>query len=50
MSFWEMAYSIGAIGKDLLWQAVITEKNPYGEITPEQYEEICGDEFIGVLE
>ncbi len=27
MNFWEMAYSIGAIDKELLAQAVITEKN-----------------------
>ncbi|HDK7314568.1 TPA: XkdX family protein [Clostridium botulinum] len=50
MEFWEMAYQIGAIDKELLSQAVITEKNPYGEITPEEYELICGDEFTGVLE
>ncbi|HDK7180780.1 TPA: XkdX family protein [Clostridium botulinum] len=50
MEFWEFAYSIGAIDKELLAQAVITKKNPYGEITPEQFEEICGDEFTGVLE
>ncbi|HDK7215243.1 TPA: XkdX family protein [Clostridium botulinum] len=46
MEFWEFAYSIGAIDKELLAQAVITEKNPYGEITPEQFEEICREDFI----
>ncbi|MBN3398166.1 XkdX family protein [Clostridium botulinum] len=41
-----MAYSIGAIDKELLAQAVITKKNPYGEITPEEYELICKEDFI----
>ncbi|APC82253.1 hypothetical protein [Clostridium botulinum] len=50
MEFWEMAYNIGAIDKELLAQAVITKKNPYGDITPEEYELICGDKFTGVLE
>ncbi|HCL4466787.1 TPA: XkdX family protein [Clostridium botulinum] len=46
MGFWEFAYSIGAIDKELLAQAVITVKNPYGDITPEEYKDICKEDFI----
>ncbi len=43
--FWKMAYKVG-IGIELLSQAVKTEKNPYGEITEEEFKEISGEEFV----
>ncbi|WP_155467855.1 XkdX family protein [Clostridium baratii] len=43
--FWKMAYSVG-ISIELLSQAVITEENPYGEITKEEFREISGEEFV----
>lgn len=45
MNFWEMAYRIGAIDKDKLHQAVKCSSNPEGEITPEDYKRICGEDF-----
>ena len=45
MDFWEMAYKLKWVTAEELRQAVITEKNPYGEITPEEYKEITGQDF-----
>lgn len=45
MSFWKMAFDMGAIGVELLRQAVKCIENPFGEITPEQYEEITKKKF-----
>ncbi|GAA0735774.1 XkdX family protein [Clostridium oceanicum] len=45
MSFWKMAYDMRAIGVDLLMQAVVCVENPFGEITPEEFKTICGQEF-----
>ncbi len=45
MGFWELGYKSGWFGKDILRLAVITESNPFGEITTEQYKEITGEEF-----
>lgn len=45
MDFWKMAYNMGAIDIGMLKQAVITEENPYGDITPEEFKEICGEDF-----
>lgn len=45
MEFWEMAYEQGWIEVEMLRQAVITENNPYGDITKEQYKEITGTDF-----
>lgn len=45
--FWKMAYNMKAIDENTLSQAVKCEKNPYGEITPEEYKEICGKDFLG---
>lgn len=47
MNFWEYAYKINAISKEVLHQAVKCATNPAGEITPEDYKRICGEEFIG---
>lgn len=46
--FWKMAYDMEAIDKDLLGQAVKCTKNPYGEISPDQYKEICGENFLEI--
>ncbi|CUP72595.1 XkdX family protein [Clostridium baratii] len=43
--FWKMAFDMKAIDKNLLGQAVKCDKNPFGEISPEQYEEISGEKF-----
>lgn len=45
MSFWEIAYRNKLVTKEELKGAVITEDNPFGEITKEQYKEITGDVF-----
>ncbi|WP_419867371.1 XkdX family protein [Clostridium perfringens] len=45
MSFWAMAYKRKAINKETLRKAVKCEENPFGEITPEEFEEICGEKF-----
>lgn len=44
-NFWKMAYTIKAIDIELLKQAVKCDKNPYGEITKDEYRIICGEEF-----
>lgn len=45
MEFWEMAYGYGWATKEQLRQAVKTDKNMFGEISPEEFEKICGDKF-----
>lgn len=45
MGFWELAYKMKWIGKDILKLAVITELNPFGEVTKEEYKKITGEEF-----
>ena len=45
MSFWKLAFNQGWVTAEALRIAVITETNRFGEITPEQYEEITGIEF-----
>ncbi|MCW6062802.1 XkdX family protein [Clostridium sporogenes] len=46
MSFWKMAFDMGAIGVELLRQAVKCIENPFGEITPEEFKTICNKDFI----
>ncbi|MCW6059791.1 XkdX family protein [Clostridium sporogenes] len=46
MSFWKMAFDMGAIGVELLRQAVKCIENPFGEITPEEFKTICDKDFI----
>ncbi|WP_409068836.1 XkdX family protein [Clostridium caseinilyticum] len=46
MSFWKMAFDMGAIGVELLMQAVKCTANPFGEITPEEFKTICNKDFI----
>ena len=43
--FWKMAYDMKAIDIDLLKQAVKCDKNPYGEITKDEFKLISGEEF-----
>lgn len=43
--FWKMAYDMECVDIEMLKEAVITEKNKYGEITAEQFKEITGVEF-----
>ena len=45
MSFWEIAYKNNWVTKEELKDAVITDDNPFGEITKKQYKEITGDVF-----
>lgn len=45
MSFWEMAYKFGWADKALLRQAVLTESNPFGEVTEKEYKEITGEVY-----
>lgn len=50
MEFWKMAYKMEAVDKDTLRMAVITKENPYGDITKEQFKEICGEDFEKIEE
>lgn len=45
MEFWKMAYNFDWVTKEELKGAVITEKNPFGDITKEQYEEIIRKKY-----
>lgn len=43
--FWKMAYENQWVSSESLKLAVITDSNPYGEITTAEYEEIVGVPF-----
>lgn len=43
--FWKTGYIRRAIDINLLKQAVITENNPNGDITKDEFKEITGEEF-----
>lgn len=45
MDFWKMAYDLSWIDIDVLRQAVITETNPFGDISKEQFKVITGEDF-----
>ncbi len=45
MSFWTLAFNMKWVTAEALRGAVKTEKNLFGEITPEEYEEITSIEF-----
>ena len=45
MEFWKMCFDLGVIDAGYLKQAVITDSNKFGDITPQQYKEITGIEF-----
>ena len=44
--FWKMCWDYKVADADTLRQAVKTEKRPKGEISPEQFKEITGIDFI----
>lgn len=46
MEFWKLAYERNWVDATTLKKAVKTDKNPYGEITPEEYKDITGIEFV----
>ncbi|MEK4629753.1 MAG: XkdX family protein [Solibacillus sp.] len=43
MAFWKMA--LKWVTSEQLRIAVVTESNPFGEITPEEYKDITKQEF-----
>lgn len=45
MAFWKLAYDRKWVTAEELRQAVLTAENPYGEITPEEYEIITSIPF-----
>lgn len=45
MDFWKMAYDNQWVDVDMIRQAVITDTNPFGDITKEQFKEITGQDF-----
>ncbi|MGG0939848.1 XkdX family protein [Brevibacillus centrosporus] len=45
MAFWNLAYKYKWVTIDQLRLAVKTESNPYGEITPEEFKQITGQEY-----
>ncbi|MBR8659553.1 MULTISPECIES: XkdX family protein [Brevibacillus] len=45
MAFWNLAYKYKWVTIDQLRLAVRTESNPYGEITPEEFKQITGQDF-----
>lgn len=45
MAFWKLAYNQKWVTADKLRLAVLSENNPFGEITREEYEEITSVEF-----
>lgn len=45
MAFWKMAYNQKWVTAEQLRLAVVTESNPYGEITAEEYKEITNKDF-----
>lgn len=45
MAFWKLAYNMKWVTAEQLRLAVLTEDNPRGEITPEEYQEITGIPF-----
>lgn len=45
MAFWSLAYKCNWVTIDQLRLAVKTESNPYGEITPEEFKKITGQDF-----
>lgn len=46
MAFWLMAYKNKWATIDQLRLVVKTASNPYGEITPEEFKTITGEDFV----
>lgn len=45
MAFWKMAFNLKWVTAEQLRLAVMTESNPFGEISPEEYKEITKQDF-----
>jgi len=45
MAFWMLAFNMKWVNADQLRLAVKTQTNPFGEITPEEYKQITGQDF-----
>ncbi len=45
MEFWKIGFDLKVIDEKFLTQAVSTDTNKFGDITPEQFKEIAGREF-----
>lgn len=45
MAFWSIAYKYKWVTIEKLRLVVHTESNPYGEITPEEFKQITGQDF-----
>lgn len=45
MAFWKLAFNMKWVTIDQLRLAVITETNPFGEITPDEFKQITGQDF-----
>lgn len=45
MAFWQLAYNQKWCTIDQLRMAVKTTSNPYGEITPDEFKTITGEDF-----
>ena len=45
MAFWKMAFNLKWVTSEQLRLAVVSESNPYGEITSEEYKTITGLDF-----
>lgn len=45
MAFWMLAYKQKWVTIDQLRLAVKTPSNPFGEITPEEFKQITGEDF-----
>lgn len=45
MAFWKLAYNQKWVTIDQLRLVVKTDTNPYGEITPEEFESITNETF-----
>ena len=48
MEFWKMCFDLKVVDADFIRQTVITDKNPYGDITADQFKQITGEDFIKV--
>lgn len=46
MSFWKLAFDMKWVDATMLKGAVITDNNKFGEITPEEYKIITGQDFV----
>lgn len=46
MAFWSLAFKCKWVTADQLKFAVKTETSPFGEITPEEFKVITGEDFI----